>query len=97
MLDLLAPLKLDETEIDGFVRDHACGLCLGPLVKQFAKGERHKYHAACPHCGVILQHNHVTKLAAVSYENGCRVARQELNQVGRKPRPEIEILKDLGF
>lgn len=95
-MNLLEPIHFEQAvEAQGFVRDHACGQCLGPLVVKPNKGGG--FYAECLRCGAILQHNHVTKTAAVNYEAGCRVARIELNAMTAPKRSEAELLAELGF
>lgn len=92
-MNLLEPLNFDDAAIDAFVRDHACALCLGHLLKRPAKGRR--WLAYCPHCGPILKHNHVRKADAAQHINGCRVALRELTPPSGKS--ETELLHDLGY
>jgi len=92
-VNLLEPLVFSDGEIDVFVRDHACALCLGHLNKRPTHDRR--WLAICPQCGPVLQHNHTTKAHAVQHTNGCRTAMAEL--AGPSGKSEIELLHDLGF
>ena len=92
--NLLEPLTFEEGEIDIFIRDHSCGFCGGHLFTMHAP-ER-KYTAHCPEHGPVMDHTHTTKYKAEQVKQNEMEGKRELRQP-RKPRPESEILKELGF
>ena len=92
--NLIEPLLFEEGEIDLFIRDNKCGFCGGYLFKMFA--EDRLYTANCPEHGEVYEHTHTSKYKADEVKREIRVAKNELSQP-EKPRPEAEILEELGF
>ena len=93
---LISPLEFSGLEIQEFVRDNACSVCLGSLVQ--VDIENDMYHAHCIECETdIMAHNFTRKSDADMSRKARSVAHLELfHRDGPKRTPE-EILKELGF
>ena len=92
--NLMEPLTFDEGEINIFIRDNACGFCGGHLFAMHAPDR--KYTAHCPEHGAVMDHTHTSKYKAEQAKQNERAGKAELRQP-EKPRPEKEILAELGF
>jgi hypothetical protein len=92
--NLMDPIAFDEGEIDKFIRDKSCGFCGGHLFAMHAPDR--KYTAHCPEHGAVMSHTSTSKYKAEQMDQNIRAGKAELRQP-EKPRPESEILEELGF
>jgi hypothetical protein len=92
--NLIAPLLFEEGAIDLFIRDNSCGFCGGHLFSMHAPDRL--YTANCPEHGEVYEHTHTSLFNAEEVKRNARVGKVELSQP-ETPRPEAEILKELGF
>lgn len=93
--NLIAPLTMPHVEAIKFTRHHVCAVCLGSLSLSHVSGDT--YLIECPVCGPA--HNHSVIKAAIkdNIETTAYLTRQKMYEEDRKPRPEADILKELGF
>ena len=93
--NLVEPLWFETpAEANRYCKLHGCSLCFGQLLVRHEGGKAYIY---CANCGDAYEHTTATRDAIHQAERNISVAMMELRAFEKPPRPEAEILKELGF
>jgi hypothetical protein len=89
--NMLSPIQFEtHAKAQRYAKFYRCSLCLGNLMAD-GTGVR------CPEHGAMYRHTVVGAAQAEKIVSDTTATKIEINQIGRKPRTEEEILEDLGY